>query len=84
MSKLDELLAEFEKQAAAHAGGDLIYVRDFQREYDLLRSALREMDGHNALLKEIASANIIFPSLCANNNKAYEIIDKLAEFRGVK
>ena len=45
MSKLDELLAEFEKQAAAHAGGDLIYVRDFQREYDLLRSALREREG---------------------------------------
>ena len=45
MSKLDELLAEFEKQAAAHAGGDLIYVRDFQREYDLLREALRERAG---------------------------------------
>ena len=55
MSKLDELLAEFEKQAAAHAGGDLIYVRDFQREYDLLRSALREREGMMLALQNIAS-----------------------------
>ena len=82
MSKLDELLVKLdEMRADCPPKYSMVMSRE---EYDLLRSAMREREGHKALLKEIASANIIFPSLCANNNKAYEIIDKLAEFKEVK
>jgi hypothetical protein len=48
--------------------------------YHLRNEAAAEIDSLRDLLRRIAKANVIFPSMCANNMEAYNLNDELRRF----
>ena len=67
----------------APAGQDAQAAFERLQQYVINQAA--QSDGPEdeavSLLRRIANANVIFPSMCANNTEAYSINDALAEYR---